>query len=212
MKRRCQNISSRPRARLVAAVIVGLILMLGCGRAPATVPTPTAAPAVNQSATPTTNAEPIQHLPPTTSPLVPAATSGGADLGVVYYLGYGWDVSGPPWNPIGGRGSQGWIEVKWDIIWSGLVTTVPEIDFYASGDPATIETHLLLMESLGVDFVILPYQGWGDADLDGEIDHPSYIGAECGVYASGQLHPTIDRLATNGGVFSVSGLVFCLSL
>ena len=115
----------------------------------------------------------------------PAATSRDISLGVVYYLGYGWDVSGPPWNPIGGRGSQGWIEVKWDIIWSGLVTTVPEIGFYASGDPDIIETHLLLMESLGVDFVILPYQGWGDADLDGELDHPSYIGAR--VHDAAQL-------------------------
>ena len=174
MKRIHQNISSRPRAGLVGAVILGLILILGCGREPATVPTPTAAPAENQSATPPTNAEPIQHLPPTTSPLVPAATSGGADLGVVYYLGYGWDVSGPPWNPIGGLGSQGWNDITGNTLWAGFVTTRPEIGFYAPGDPQTISWQLQKMQETGIDFVLIAYMGWGDADLDGREE--GYLG------------------------------------
>lgn len=109
---------------------------------------------------------------------VPETNKTQVDLGVVYYLGYGWNVSAPPWQPEGGLGTQGWNDIKFDTLWSGLVTSVPAIGFYSSGDPETIESHLLQMENIGVDFVIVPYQGWGDADLDGLIDDPSYIGVK----------------------------------
>ena len=97
----------------------------------------------------------------------PAAISGDVSLGTVYYLGYGWDVSGPPWDPIGGLGSQGWNDITGNTLWSGFVTTRPEIGFYHSGDVQTITWQLKQMEEAGIQFVMIAYMGWGDADLDG---------------------------------------------
>ncbi len=92
----------------------------------------------------------------------PAAISVEVSLGTVYYLGYGWDVSGPPWDPIGGLGSQGWNDITGNTLWSGFVTTRPEIGFYPSGDIQTIAWQLQKMQEAGIQFVLIAYMGWGD--------------------------------------------------
>lgn len=170
MERSCNNISGRAHAKLAAAVLIGLFLTLGCGKEQVAMPTSTPSPTSMASENPSTTA----RATPAPAPL---ATPTDSDLGMVYYVSYGWDVSGPPWSPVGGLGSRGWNDILNDNLWTGFVTNRPALGFYASADPKVIESHLRQMDAIGVDFLLISYLGWGDADLDGNLDEPVYINA-----------------------------------
>ncbi len=107
----------------------------------------------------------------------PNATTDDVSLGMVYYVNYGRDVSGPPWSPVGGLGSRGWNDITFENLWTGFVTNRPALGFYDSADPNVIDSHLRQMDAIGVDFLLISYLGWGDADLDGNLDEPVYINA-----------------------------------
>ena len=154
MERSHQGFSSRLHAKLAAAEIVGLILVLGCAREPAR----PAVPEKNQSPTPTTISKP-EPLPSSSSPSALTVTSDGVDLGMVYYVNYGRDVSGPPWSPVGGLGSRGWNDISYENLWTGFVTNRPALGFYNSADPNVIDSHLRQMDAIGVDFLLISYLG-----------------------------------------------------
>ena len=92
-------------------------------------------------------------------------------IATLLYLGFGFEQS-YPFRSVGGLGSTGWNVIGGDppALWSGLVVTEPQIGWYRSKDIATIAWQLDQMQRAGIDVIFLSWQGWGDDDLDGNID------------------------------------------
>lgn len=92
-----------------------------------------------------------------------------APLATTWYFTYGYDT-GPPYEPAPGLGKCGWNDITHNTLNSGLVVTRPEIGFYSSADVSTIRWQLEQMQNAGISVVALSWWGWGDADLDGEVE------------------------------------------
>ena len=96
-------------------------------------------------------------------------TGGGKTipLAVVFGGWYGYDpVTG---NCKGGLGSTHWN----DSPDTGGVVYTPAMGFYCSADPEVVAWQLGMMQEAGISVVLYSWWGWGDGDLDGEIErHP----------------------------------------
>ena len=90
-------------------------------------------------------------------------------LATLLYVGFGFE-QGYPFESVGGLGSTGWNVIGNDTLWSGLVVSQPEIDFYKSKDTNTIAWQLEHMSSAGISVIFISWQGWGDDNLDGVIE------------------------------------------
>ena len=90
-------------------------------------------------------------------------------LATLLYVGFGFE-QGYPFESVGGLGSTGWNVIGNDTLWSGLVVSQPEIDFYKSKDTNTIAWQLEHMSRAGISVIFISWQGWGDDNLDGVIE------------------------------------------
>ena len=94
---------------------------------------------------------------------------GDVPLATLLYVGFGFEQS-YPFESVGGLGSTGWNVIGNDTLWSGLVVSQPEIDFYRSKDTNTIAWQLEQMSRAGISVIFISWQGWGDDNLDGVIE------------------------------------------
>ena len=90
-------------------------------------------------------------------------------LATLLYVGFGFEQS-YPFESVGGLGSTGWNVIGNDTLWSGLVVSQPEIDFYKSKDTNTIAWQMEQMSSAEISVIFISWQGWGDDNLDGVIE------------------------------------------
>ncbi len=88
-------------------------------------------------------------------------------MAAVFAPWYGYDpLTG---NCQGGLGSYHWNN---DPNMAGVVDT-PERGYYCSADPEVIKWQLAGLERAGVQALFVSWWGWGDSDLDGDIEgHP----------------------------------------
>lgn len=85
-------------------------------------------------------------------------------LGVVFGGWYGYDpVSG---DCTGKMGSTHWN----DSPDTGGVVSTPSIGFYCSADPKVVAWQIEMMQEAGISVVLYSWWGWGDGNLDGDIE------------------------------------------
>ena len=65
-------------------------------------------------------------------------------------------------------------------IWSGRGQTVylPDAGLYCAGDPSYYRQAIAEMESAGFDFTLISWNGWGDMDLDGDVESSHFVGVD----------------------------------
>ncbi len=148
----------------VFLILVGLLLIDHCAPLPAA-KTPSATP---PTSTAKANAAPIA-------------------LAAVFAPWYGYDPATA--NCRGGIGSYHWNN---DPNMAGGVDT-PERGYYCSADPDVIKWQLVGLERAGVQTVFLSWWGWGDGDLDGNIEgHPD-------AYLNRGIRALLDQIAALTG-------------
>lgn len=90
------------------------------------------------------------------------------DLATLWYSWFGFDLN--TGQSIGGLGSSHW---NTDVGSYGSrvgITDEPKWGFYASDDPVVIARQLQQMMRAGISVVIISWWGWGDHDLDGQVE------------------------------------------
>jgi len=79
-------------------------------------------------------------------------------VGVFYYPWYGFNSTSLCWS--GGYGSSHWNDSVY-----GVVRDVPLIGFYSSMSNDTLKWQFHEMESIGVNFIVISWWGWGVVDF-----------------------------------------------
>ena len=80
-------------------------------------------------------------------------------LATLLYVGFGFE-QGYPFESVGGLGSTGWNVIGNNTLWSGLMVSQPDIDFYRSQDINTIAWQLEQMKRAGIGVIFISWQGW----------------------------------------------------
>ena len=85
-------------------------------------------------------------------------------LGVAYFNWYGFDPE--TGDCLGDTGSTHWNSN------GDLVRVKPVLGYYCSGDEDVIAQQVQWMQEVGVSWLLIGWWGWGDNDLDGDVDDP----------------------------------------
>ena len=97
---------------------------------------------------------------------------GGLDiqLGVSMMLWYGYEPG--TGRSVGGLGSEHWQSgVISNTGFHDPVAVTPELGYYASDDREVIASQVKLMQDVGITWISTGWWGWGDDDLDGDIEN-----------------------------------------
>lgn len=112
---------------------------------------------------------PAPRATPTVLPIL-----SGHRLATLWYPWFGFDLD--TGESVGGLGSSHWNTDAGSYGSRVGITDEPEWGFYASDDPAIIAEQLDAMKQAGIDTILASWWGWGDSDLDGELDSMEGVG------------------------------------
>ncbi len=97
------------------------------------------------------------------------ATRPSIPMGSLWYPVYGYDRGTGECQ--GGLGSAGWNDG------GPPVMVEPWLGFYCFGDAAYREQTIALMREYGLSWAMISHNGWGDVDLDGDIEAEDFESA-----------------------------------
>ncbi len=157
-------------------ILLGLLLIAGC----ATLPPAPARVASERGAPP----DPDGAIPEATRSARLAAEP--LPLAAVFAPWYGYDGEG---NCRGGEGSYHWKNgpAGWGVL------DVPERGYYCSADPEIIKWQLDGLERAGVQALFVSWWGWGDGNLDGDVEGQPDASLNRGITA------LLDKIAATPG-------------
>lgn len=145
-----------------------LLLILSVAAAACESDAPSPAP-VSPSPTSTPTFASRGSVAPDHTEIAPPSSRGDqpVTLATLWYSWFGFDMQ--TGRSVGGIGSSHWNTPDGARVG---ITDEPQWGFYASDDPAIIAKQLQTMQQTGINVIFASWFGWGDSDLDGDIDSP----------------------------------------